>query len=104
MGIISALQKWDAWKKTAIIITFDDNGGYWDHVAPPRIDRWGPGMRVPTIVVSPFAKKGYVDHTFYELTSILKLIEMRFRLEPLGERDANASPMLNVFDFRAEGQ
>jgi len=104
MGIISALQKSDAWKKTAIIITFDDNGGYWDHVAPPRIDRWGPGMRVPTIVVSPFAKKGYVDHTFYELTSILKLIEMRFRLEPLGERDANASPMLNVFDFRAEGQ
>jgi phospholipase C len=104
MEIISALQRSDAWKKTAIIITFDDNGGYWDHVPPPRIDRWGPGLRVPTIVVSPFAKKGYVDHTFYELTSILKLIEMRFRLEPLGERDANASPMLNVFDFGAEGQ
>jgi phospholipase C len=104
MGIISALQRSDAWKKTAIFIVFDDNGGYWDHVPPPRIDRWGPGLRVPAIVVSPFAKKGYVDHTFYELTSILKLIEMRFGLEPLGERDAKASPMLNVFDFGAEGQ
>jgi phospholipase C len=104
MGIISALQKSDAWKKTAIIITFDDNGGYWDHVPPPRFDRWGPGLRVPAIVVSPFARRNYVDHTFYELTSILKLIETRFRLEPLGERDAKASPMLNVFDFAAEGQ
>ena len=104
MDILSALQKSNAWSKTAVIITFDDNGGYWDHVPPPQIDRFGPGMRVPAIVVSPLAKKHHVDHTFYELSSILKLIETRFRLDPLGERDAKASPMLNVFDFGPEGR
>ena len=90
-----------AWDGTAIIITYDENGGRWDHVPPPRVDRWGPGMRVPTVVISPFAKRRYVDHTYYDTTSILKLIERRWSLPPLGPRDAAANDLSNVFDSRA---
>jgi phospholipase C len=68
-------------------------------VAPPVIDRWGPGTRVPLIVVSKFAKQGYVDHTEYETASILALIEKRFNLKPLGTRDAAANPFSNAFQF-----
>jgi phospholipase C len=87
------------WKETVVIITYDENGGRWDHVAPPVIDRWGPGTRVPAIIVSPYARKGYIDHTPYDTTSILKFIETRWNLEPLGTRDANADNMLKAFDF-----
>ena len=62
----------------AVIVTYDENGGYWDHVPPPSGpgwgDRWGPGTRIPAIIVSPFAKRGYVDKTPYDTTSILKFI------------------------------
>jgi phospholipase C len=68
-------------------------------VAPPKIDRWGPGTRVPTIIVSPFAKRHFVDHTTYDTTSILKLIEVRWGLTPLGDRDANASDLTNALQF-----
>jgi phospholipase C len=63
-----------------VIITYDENGGFWDHVAPPKGDRWGPGTRVPAIIISPFAKKGYVDHTQRDSTSILRFITKRFAL------------------------
>jgi acid phosphatase len=87
-------------KNTVIIITYDENGGFWDHVAPPVIDKkWGPGTRIPTIIISPFAKRGYVDHTQYETLSILSFIEKRFGLNPLGERDNNANPFEDAFDF-----
>jgi phospholipase C len=87
-------------KDAVIIITYDENGGFWDHVAPPVIDKkWGPGTRVPAIIISPFAKKGYVDHTQYETVSILSFIEKRWSLQPLTDRDKNASPMLNAFTF-----
>lgn len=66
-----------------VIVTYDENGGFWDHVAPPTGDRWGPGSRIPTIIVSPFAKKGFVDHTPYDTTSILRLITRRFGLPVL---------------------
>jgi phospholipase C len=71
------------WARSLVIVTYDENGGFWDHVAPPKVDRWGPGTRIPAIVVSPFARRGYVDHTQYDTTSILKLITRRFGLEPL---------------------
>jgi phospholipase C len=87
------------WNKCAVIITYDENGGRWDHVAPPVVDRWGPGSRVPLIVVSPFARQGYVDHTPYDSTAVLKLIETRFGLAPLSDRDAAANDLLNAFDF-----
>lgn len=66
-----------------VVITFDENSGFWDHVAPPKADRWGPGSRVPGLIISPFAKKGYVDHTQYDSTSILRFITRRFDLPVL---------------------
>ena len=67
--------------------------------SPPVIDRWGPGTRVPAIVVSPFARRGFVDHTQYETSAILKLIETRWGLQPLGTRDAAAGDLSTAFDF-----
>lgn len=84
------------WNKSLIIVTYDENGGLWDHVAPPKVDRWGPGTRIPAIIISPYAKKGFVDHTTYDTTSILRLIEWRYDLKPLGERKSNN--MLNVLE------
>ena len=98
--IVDAIRGSAIWSSTAIIITYDEYGGFWDHVAPPEIDRWGPGTRIPAIIVSPFAKKGYIDHTLYDTTSILKLIETRFNLEPLASRDANAKSLQGAFEFR----
>ena len=97
--LVQAVRQSSAWADTAIIVTYDENGGFWDHVAPPKGDRWGPGTRVPAIIISPYAKKGYVDHTQYDTTSILKLIEDRWGLAPLGTRDAVANGLANAFDF-----
>ncbi len=91
--IIGKLERSRLWKDTVVIVTYDEYGGFWDHVAPPRIDRFGPGSRIPAIIVSPFARRGFVDHTVYDTTSILKLIERRFRLQPLTQRDAKANSL-----------
>ena len=99
MQLVNAIQSSQYWPNTAIIITYDENGGAWDHVAPPVIDRWGPGTRVPTVIISPWARHGYIDHTEYDTTSILKLIETRWQLEPLGTRDAAAADLSAAFDF-----
>jgi phospholipase C len=98
-AIIQAIEKSPFWNDTVIIVTYDENGGLWDHVAPPKVDHWGPGSRVPTIIISPLAKRGFVDHTVYDTTSILKFIETRFGLVPLGERDAAAADLSNAFAF-----
>ena len=97
--LVAAVMQSKAWADTAIIITYDENGGRWDHVAPPVRDKWGPGTRVPAIIVSPFARKGYVDHTQYDTTSILRLIETRWNLEPLGSSDRNAGDLRHAFAF-----
>jgi acid phosphatase len=73
-NVIEHLKKSPQWKDMVVVIAFDENGGWWDHVAPPQGDRWGPGSRVPAIVVSPYVKKGAVDHNFYDTTSILRFI------------------------------
>jgi acid phosphatase len=73
-NVIEHLKKSPQWEHMLVVITFDENGGWWDHVAPPKGDRWGPGSRIPAIVVSPYAKKGMVDHNFYDTTSILRFI------------------------------
>jgi len=91
--VIEKVRKSALWKDTVIIITYDENGGSWDHVAPPRLDRWGPGTRVPLIIVSPFAKRGYVDHALYDTTSILKLIHERYRLPALGDREGKVGDL-----------
>ncbi len=80
---LKVLQESPQWKNMVVVVTVDENGGWWDHVAPPKGDRWGPGTRVPTIVVSPFARKGTVDHTVYDTASILRLITRIFQLETL---------------------
>jgi len=100
VDLVNTIKNSPYWNSTAIIITYDENGGRWDHVAPPAPeDRWGPGTRVPAIVVSPWAKHGFVDHTQYETVSVLALIEKIWGLAPLGTRDAAAAPLTNAFDF-----
>ena len=81
--VIAHLQKSPQWRHMVVIVTYDENGGFWDHAAPPKGDRFGPGTRIPAIIVSPFAKKGFVDHTQYDTTSILRFITRRFGLKEL---------------------
>ncbi|HZU82691.1 MAG TPA: alkaline phosphatase family protein, partial [Polyangiaceae bacterium] len=97
--LIEAVRSGPNWADTAVIVTYDEFGGFWDHVSPPPGDRWGPGTRIPTIVISPFARKGAVDSTVYDTTSITALIEHRWGLAPLGTRDATAADMTAAFDF-----
>lgn len=97
--LVARIEASKLWPSTVVIVTYDEFGGFWDHVPPPKIDRWGPGSRVPTLIVSPFAKRGHVDHTVYDSTSILKLIETRFGLKPLGERDAKAADLSKALDL-----
>ena len=92
--LVAAVQKSTIWNDCVIIITYDENGGRWDHVVPPLpADGWGVGTRVPTIIVSPFVKGGGIDSAEYETVSILKLIEQRFQLLPLASRDKD--PKIN---------
>lgn len=89
--VIKVLRNSPQWSNMVIVITVDENGGWWDPVAPPQGDRWGPGSRVPALVVSPFARKGTVDHTVYDTASILRLITRVHGLEKLNgiqERDS----------------
>ncbi|PCE23356.1 acid phosphatase [Paraburkholderia acidicola] len=82
-NVIDHLQRSPQWANTVVIVTHDENGGWWDPVAPPKGDRWGPGSRIPALVISPLAKKGYVDHTLYDTNSILRLITRVHGLAPL---------------------
>ncbi len=98
--LVSVIRNSSYWNDTAVIVTYDEFGGHWDHVSPPpTTDGWGPGSRVPAIIISPFARRGYVDHTQYETVSILKFIETRFNLRPLSSRDTAAADLLNAFNF-----
>lgn len=81
--VIEHIQRGPQWANTVIIMTHDENGGWWDPVAPPLGDRWGPGSRIPALVIAPFAKKGYVDHTLYDTNSILRFISRVHGLAPL---------------------
>lgn len=98
-SILKAIEDSPVWDSSVVIVTFDENGGFFDHVAPPEGDRFGPGTRVPTLIISPFAKKGFVDHTTYDTTSILALIEWRFGLQPLGTRDAKAANLTHALNL-----
>lgn len=98
--ILNKIKASPIWAKTVVIVTYDENGGFWDHVAPPKGDRWGPGTRIPALVISPFAKKHFVDHTSYDTTSILKFISLRFGLEPLPGVRTNAGELVEAFDFK----
>lgn len=82
-SILARIRNSPIWADTVVIVTYDENGGFWDHVAPPKGDRWGPGTRIPAIIVSPFAKRHFIDHSVYDTTSIIKFLTRRFGLEPL---------------------
>jgi phospholipase C len=88
-----------AWSSSAFLLTYDDWGGWYDHVYPPQVDKDGYGPRVPAIMVSPFAKKGYIDSTLLDFTSVLKFIGVNWGIPPLAERDANANDLTSAFDF-----
>ena len=82
-SVVAALEKSPQWPRMLVVVTYDENGGFWDHARVPRGDRWGPATRVPAIIVSPFAKKGFVDKTPYDTASILRFITRRWNLTPL---------------------
>lgn len=97
--LIQALMQSDAWSSSAFLLVYDDWGGWYDHVAPPRVDEYGYGFRVPAILVSSYARQGYIDSTDLDFTSILRFIEDNWDIEPLTERDANANSFIGAFDF-----
>ena len=98
-SIVDAVGASQYWNDTAILITWDDWGGWYDHVSPPQLDPMGLGFRVPLLVVSPFARHGYVSHVDHEFGSLLHFTEATFSLSPLGSVDARADELTDCFDF-----
>lgn len=98
-SLVLALMRSKHWNDSLFIVTYRESGGWYDHVVPPATDGHLNGFRVPTLIISPYAKEGYVDSTVYDVTSILKFIEYNFGLKPLSTRDANANSILKAFDF-----
>lgn len=96
---MNAVMQGPDWNSTAVFLVWDDFGGFYDHVSPPQVDRFGLGPRAPLLVISPYAKAGYISHTVYEQSSILRFIENRYHIATLTLRDRNASDMLDSFDF-----
>ena len=119
-AIINAVMHGPAWSKTLLIWTYDEHGGYYDHVPPPaaiRPDNIPPeihvppdlpgaydryGFRVPAVIVSPYARRNYVSHVVHDHTSVLKLIETKWNLRALTYRDANADNLLDSLDFKSK--
>lgn len=99
---INAIMRSKYWKSTAIFLSWDDFGGFYDHVPPPHYDVMGLGPRVPMLIISPYARRGYIDHTTYELSSVVRFIEDIFGLEQLTHRDRQSNNMFNAFDFRSK--
>jgi phospholipase C len=91
--LIAHLERSPQWGRMLVIVTYDENGGFWDHVAPPKADRWGPANGIPALIISPFARKGFVDHTLYDTTSILRFITRRFDLPVLAGLKARDEAM-----------
>ena len=97
--LVNSLMQSKYWNDSAIVITWDDYGGFYDHVPPPEVDAYGYGPRVPALVISPYAKPGYISHYIFDFTSVLKFIEERFELPHLAARDARATSLRDCFDF-----
>jgi phospholipase C len=97
--MLNALMQSPEWNSTVVFISWDDFGGFYDHVAPPTVDKFGLGPRSPLLIISPYAKLGFVSHTVYEQASIFRFVERRFGLTPLTDRDRTASDMLDSFNF-----
>ncbi|MGC1380340.1 MAG: alkaline phosphatase family protein [Candidatus Baltobacteraceae bacterium] len=98
-NVVNAIGESPYWSSSAIVIVWDDWGGEFDHVAPPQIDAQGLGFRVPCLIVSPYARIGYVSHTQYEFGSLLRFIEDNWGLGRLGDSDARSKSIVEAFDF-----
>jgi phospholipase C len=100
-NVVNHIGQSDAWDSTAIVVVWDDWGGWFDHIAPPGKHRYGGlGFRVPAIVISPYAKAGYISHNAYQFGSILRFIEENWRLPSLGTSDSTSPSFVNdFFDF-----
>jgi phospholipase C len=97
--LVNAIGKSRYWNSTAIVLLWDDWGGWYDNAAPKQLDYVGLGLRVPCVIISPYALKGHVVHTQYEFGSILKFIEETFNLSSLGATDVRATSLDDSFDF-----
>ncbi len=97
--LIQSVMQSSYWEKSAFIWTYDDWGGWYDHVPPPQVDDHGFGPRAPALLVSPYAKRGFIDNTLLDFTAGLKFIQENWGLPSLAERDANANGLMNAFDF-----
>lgn len=103
--VLNAAMDSPQWNSMALFLVWDDWGGFYDHVDPPVVEKWKDGtpfrygFRVPCIAISPYARPGYVSHELHSLVSLLRFAETIFDREPLTERDAGASNMLDCFDF-----
>jgi len=97
--VVDAVMRSPMWRDTAIFLTWDDWGGFYDHVPPPTVDGFGLGMRVPLLVISPYAKRGFVDHRTNEFSSVLRFVEANWGIRPLTGRDRAASDLSETFDF-----
>ncbi len=100
-NIISGLMRSSAWDSSAFMWSYDDWGGWYDHVKPPKVDAYGYGFRAPALLVSPYAKRGYIDHTTIDFTSQLKFIETNWDVPSLAARDSAANGLGSAFDFTA---
>ncbi|HJU57779.1 MAG TPA: alkaline phosphatase family protein [Actinomycetota bacterium] len=99
---LNAIMRSTEWRTTAVVITWDDFGGFYDHVPPPHVDLYGFGPRVPMLLISPWAKQGFIASDTLEFSSVLKMIETIWDLPSLTARDRRAGDMLNLFDFEGE--
>ncbi len=105
---LNAIQQSDAWPNTVVVMVWDDFGGFYDHVVPPHYDIMGLGPRTPALIISPWTMRGdnpdggSIDSTVYEFSSVLRFIEELHGLDPMTDRDAQASPLAGAFDFTQE--
>lgn len=100
-SILNSLQNSSYWKSTAVFVTWDEYGGYYDHVAPPQVDQYGLGFRVPLLVFSAYTPEGYISPTFTNFDSVLRLMEWKYSLQNLTYRDGLANLPLDYFDLNA---
>ena len=98
-GLVNAVMEGPDWDSTAIFISYDEWGGFYDHVVPPAVDQYGLGIRVPGLVISPYARQGYIDHRAHSPAAWLRIVEERFAVPELTGRDASSDDMLQDFDF-----
>jgi phospholipase C len=103
-SLINALTRSSSWASSMLLWTYDGWGGWYDHVAPPQVDDHGLGFRVPALLVSPYARKGLIDDTQLDYTSMLRFVSDNWGLDSLASRDASAKSFTNAFDFANPGR